>query len=415
MGKILDSLVAKGKTLTDEQKEHLSLIEELVAAAVSADDGFNSFKAEFQKHLEANAETLGGLKEQILQAAAKLDKAAAGALRETTSEVRKVLEANKEAILAIKANSKLNVKFELPLRAAATVTSGTPIDGDTRFPVPDVDSVLGRIPQLTGNILDDVRSTPTTRDAIVYLDELPIEGEPKFIGKGKQKPEMSFTYKNAVALVKKIAVIIKVWDEDLDDIDFLESDVYYKIVRELRRVINLQIIQGGATDDDLKGIIPVATAYNNEGLAGQVTTPTTADAVYAAAWGGGFEGIVPAYMHPQDIAAMRLAKDSTGNYLSDAPALQGISIKQNPALEPGEVLACIADKLNIRVRKNITVEVIVGAIRDANGVLGTDDEFNCVSFRGEARLAMYIKENDTKAFVHGTIASIKADIAAPDA
>lgn len=418
MGKIIERLVAKGKVLTDEQREHLSLMEELVAEAISADADFVSFRDEFRKGMDANVETFEGIRAEVLKAAAELDKISKSATRDVKSIVRKTLEVNAENIKAVGSRAKTRAEFELPLRAAATVTSGTPIDGDMHFPIPDLDREIGRIPQLRGNILDDVRATPTQKDAIVYLDELPISGEPKFIGKGKQKPEMSFTYENAVALVKKIAIIVKVWNEDLDDIDFLESDVYFKIVRELRRVINIQIIQGGTTADDLSGIVPEATAYNNAALSGTVTTPTTADAVYALAaqiWGEGYEGTPVVYMNAQDIAAMRLSKDKNGNYLNDAPALEGIVIRQNPAIAAGEMLGGLMDKLNIRIRKNILVEVIVGAIRDANGVVGTDDEFNCVSFRGEARLAMYIKENDKKAFVHGTIAAIKADIAKPDA
>jgi HK97 family phage major capsid protein len=418
MGKILERLVAKGKTMTDEQKDHLSLIEELVIEAVASDEGVTSFRDEFRKQMTANGETLEELRSEILKAASELDKAAKGAMRGSSSAIREVIEKNLEAIKAVGKSKTGTARFELPLRAAATVTSGTPITGDQRFPIPDLDTVIGRIPQIQGNILDDIRATPTSKDAIVYLDELPIEGEPKFIGKGKQKPEMSFTYKNAIALVKKVAVIVKVWEEDLDDIDFLESDVYYNIVRELRRVINLQLIQGGSTDDDLTGIVPVATAYNNTSLSGQVKMPTIADAIYAAAaqiWGAGYEGVLTAYLNPQDIAAMRLTKDANGNYMNDAPALQGIVIKQNPAIEPGDLLVGLMEKVNIRIRKNITVEVIVGAIRDTSGVVGTDDEFNCVSFRGEARLAEYIKANDTKAFVTGTIAAIKSDIASADA
>jgi HK97 family phage major capsid protein len=419
MGKILESLVAKGKKLTDEQREHLALVEELVAEAVSSDSGFGSFREEFRERMDANATTLEEFREDILKAAAQMDKLAAAGVSAATSDIRKVLEANKEAILAVrKTRGKAIAKFDLPLRAAATVTSGTPITGDVHIPMPDLDGQIGRIPQIAGNILDDVRATPTSKDMVVYLNELPIEGAPKFIGKGKQKPEMSFTYKNATTLVKKIAVIVKVWEEDLDDIDFLESDVYANIVRELRRVINLEIIQGGSTADDLSGIVPVATAYNNAAMAGLVVTPTTADALYAAAaqiWGAGYTGVVTAYMNPQDIAAMRLTKDTNGNYLNDAPALQGITIRQNPAIAAGEVLVGLMDKLNVRIRKNIEVEAIVGSIRDASGVIGTDDEFNCISFRGEARLAMYIKSNDTAAFVHGTLAAIKADITKADA
>jgi HK97 family phage major capsid protein len=282
------------------------------------------------------------------------------------------------------------------------------------LPVPELDNEIGSIPDPVRTILQDVDTSPTSATRIVYIDEVPKDGDAAFIKEGTLKPAVSVGWKTAYSDVKKVAETIKISNEMLEDIDFVTGEVESLARRVVETKIAQEILNGNGVDPRLKGVIMQVGGFITPAYANSVINPNTADVLMCAASqirDLGYTGQITAYLNSSEISKMKLIKDANGNYMSFGTVLEGITIKANPDLGSGQFLIGDFSKIHVRIKKDLTLDWGYGTVTDSNGDVKSDWEMNFITLRCEARLAEYIKENDLKAFVYDNIATVAADIA----
>ena len=331
---------------------------------------------------------------------------------EKIKSLREFIRENADKIKALKNNqgASLNLTFK-----ADRITVGGNINSDPQYlPMPEADNEIGRIPTLERTILQDVDSRGTSSTRIVYIDELPVEGNAAFIAEGTLKPSASKTWKTAYADVKKVAVTAKVSNEMLEDIDFVEGEIEAMVEELVTVKIEQGILEGDGNGQNLKGIVPQVGGFITPVYTGSVKTPNTADVIFVVASqirDLGYKGNLTIYLNSSEINKMRLVKDANGNYMSFGTILENITIKSNPDLDGGEFLIGDFKKIHVRFKKEIGLEWGYGTVTDEDGEVKSDWEMNFITVRCEARLAMYVKTNDIKGFVFDNIDTVKADIA----
>lgn len=419
MGKFTDAVLASGKKVSDEARSLLEHFESIIMD-ISAEEkrGTESLFNEVKGLVEVNSKDLGEHKETLLAVAAKVDRQVEGVIRNGADRFMDAVKAKTEEIKAL-ANGN-GGKVSLTIKAAA----GDPVATDPNYPeglpVPQLDSTIGRIPMPMGTLLDDADVATYGQQArpITFIDETPYEGDANWWEKGLKKDQVSWGYVSSTALVKTIAVITRAYKYDLVDLEFLRQDIYRKLTVLLRRKVTRDLLLGVTPSNPAAptGLTSVAVAYNNPTASGTVKFANIADAISAMTSQirtAGYEGQIIARISPAAYALLTSSKDENGNYLDYSRALAGIVVREDPGMTGMTALVGIFENYHVRLFGDITIDIIVGSILDGDGVVvGTDHEFNIVTFRAEQRLAEYVRQNERPSFVTGDLDAIIDDISA---
>lgn len=147
-------------------------------------------------------------------------------------------------------------------------------------------------------------------------------GRPGVVGENGKKPGATApAFETKTLPLRKIAGWVCQSDEMAEDADFLSSIINEQLLDELKRAEEEQIVSGTGTGNDLTGILAtpgifseaVATAKANDVL----ETMYKVKAKIEAASGLSVDAVI---VNPEDIAGIRLATDSNGQYLFGGPA-----------------------------------------------------------------------------------------------
>lgn len=412
------------KALDEQGQEMLQALLDEIEALYSASDEeggaelvaaleakVEELKAKLPEGEAASAETVQAVEEEVKKlntAIANLKNGDTG--RVGAKSIREQIREKADEIKGLRANKNASLTMEVK----APMTTGANITSDPRYlPMPELDNEIGRIVNPVRTVLQDVNVSTTSANRIAYVDELPKNGDAAFIKEGTLKPQVDFSWKSAYADVKKVAMTTKLSTEMLEDIEFVEGEVE-RLARETVEIkIGKEILSGDGVDPNLLGITTQVGGFITPAYSGSVSNPNTADILMVAAsqiWDLGYTGRLTAYLNSSEINKMKLVKDANGNYMSFGTILENIDIKPNPDLTAGAFLIGDFSKVNVKMRKDLTLEWGYGTVEDADGKVKSDWEMNFTTLRCEARLAEYIKTNDLKAFVYDNLATVKADI-----
>lgn len=242
----------------------------------------------------------------------------------------------------------------------------------------------------------------------------------------------SFRFTQQYIQVQNIQAMSKITNELLADLAQAQNEVQTEIIELLQLYLDKQILLGNGSAPQLKGILQYAQSIASGATLGlSVTAPNNYDAILAAilqirtngvasgtALGGEIINIfdpTDIVMHPADVAAMNMTKDTLNRYILDQmtyPAIQdglgvkmidGLRITENIGMTKGSVLVMDATKSHVRIREDAEI---------ALGYVNTDFQDNMITVRGRIRAAHYIKNIQTNAFVSDTFANIKTAIGA---
>jgi HK97 family phage major capsid protein len=163
---------------------------------------------------------------------------------------------------------------------------------------------------------------------------------------------------------------------------------------------------GNGAAPHLAGITTLVNAYTYTGLNTEVTSPSTADAIYAALTQVYVNKYVPngILMHPTDVAKMNLIKDKNEQYVlppfMSAQGLQidGIPIKVNTGMTVGYFLLGDFTKASVWFRKGIDIR-----IWDQND---TDPIYNYKTITADMSAAFKVPQTNYDAFVYDAIADV---------
>ena len=179
------------------------------------------------------------------------------------------------------------------------------VDGIKRDPA-TITNMMGIIPVggTDGNVVRFVKESSWTDNAAATAE-----------GSAPTDSEFQLTAEDAV--VQKMAAVMTISQEMLDDTPALSSYLGQRIPAKLSAVIDDQLIGGSGSSPNLKGLLNGGTAWAAGGFANAIDEAQELDVIYVALnqlalANFSANGIV---LNPTDFHKMALLKDTTNEYL----------------------------------------------------------------------------------------------------
>lgn len=412
MEKEKEELLNAIKSQVAEAKEGLATAEEVVelkSQLVAFEEKFNA---------EPDTTEIDGLKSQIeelgLELKAQKENASVKTYGSFKEEVRAKLEENLEGLKAVAKGEK-----QLTFKAVGTMTmaSITGAEAD-RLPEPMYVPGVTAIPTKMPFYMEFADVQGINSATLVWVDEANEEGDAGWTAEGGVKPLQDNEYVPAVSNAKKVAGVIKVSEEMLEDLDFMASE----IDRKLRQKHDLKLEDGllngdsGSDPNEVDGVILNAPAYiTSTSLSATIIEPNNFDAIVAAICqvvnssdGAYYPSTV--FVNPDDACAMDLAKSTDGVYVlppfTDATGrnISGVRVVAKTKIPTGYFLIGDFSKSHVRIYKDF--EITVGWEND-------DFRKNLRTIIGESRVHHYVSTNEYSAFVYDQFSVVIADLLKP--
>lgn len=235
-------------------------------------------------------------------------------------------------------------------------------------------------------------------NAISYFVEAGLEGAFTTVAEGGAKPQIHVVDPTAVTdALKKIAGFIKFTDEMVEDLDFYVSEINGRLLYELARMEEQQLLNGSGTGSNVQGLLLRSGIQTETG----VSKADNADAVFRAmtkvATGSGLDadGVV---INPLDYQNFRLKTDANGQYfgggffageygvgtLVSQPPLWGLRTVVTPAIAAGTVLVgAFAQAATVYRKGGLRVE--------STNSHASDFTSNLITTRVEERIALAVR------------------------
>jgi HK97 family phage major capsid protein len=323
-------------------------------------------------------------------------------------QVAEQLESNRDALKALKGNANAS---DVVIKVAGTQTTGNitlPVATPASYSYQN-DLALIAATDLIPFVQNWTDNGTTDRVSLAYVDEVSQEGDAAFIGEGVVKPLIDIDYEIRYSNAKKVAGKIKVSEEALDDIPFMQAEINRKLRQRHDLALQQGILNGDGTGANLTGITTVAAAFAAGGLAVSVDDAQNYDvivATYNQILVTSDSNYIPnaVFVHPTDATLMKLTKDVDGNYImppfatDSGDVVNNVRVVQNTKIPVGFFLMGDFTKAHVRTYKDYTVRV---------GYTGDDFEKNLVTILGESRCHLWISENEKIAFVYDEFATAK--------
>lgn len=234
-------------------------------------------------------------------------------------------------------------------------------------------------------LIDIVPNTTTGAASIDYFEETTFTNNAAETSEGATKPEAALALTLRNAPVRKIAVLLPITDEQLEDVPRVRSYVNDRLPFMVRQRLSGQIVSGDGSAPNLRGILNVSGIQTQ--AKGSDPTP---DAVYKAMvlvmTGTGQAMPDAAVFNPLDWQDVRLLRTSDGIYIWGSPSDAGPeriwglrvvlaqTMTQNTA-----VVGDFGHYSELAIRKGLTVDV---------GLNSDDFAKNRQTFRAELRCAL---------------------------
>lgn len=238
----------------------------------------------------------------------------------------------------------------------------------------------------------------TSSNAIEYIRETGFSNNAAPVAEGAEKPESNLTIEKVSTPVRTIAHWIRVSNQILADAPMLESYLNNRMLWGLSYVEEQQILAGDGTGENILGIIPQATAFDN---ARRKATDTEIDTIRRAMT----QVRLAEYradviiLNPADWENIELQKTTDGAYIwanpagLQGPTLWGLPVIETTAVEEGEfIVGALRMAAQIWDREEAKIELFR---EDRDNVIK-----NLVTIRAEERLALEVTRPE--AIIYGT-------------
>lgn len=288
--------------------------------------------------------------------------------------------------------ARMNLKAVTNITSATTGTGGVGVAIEpTRVP----GIITGPERQFT--IRDLIMPGRTGSNAIEFVQESGFQNMAAMVAEGTAKPQSDLSFELVTTTVKTIAHWFRASKQVLADIPLLQSYINGRAIYGLKYKEEEQLIAGDGTGQNLLGLIPQATAFD-DGL--RKTGDTKIDTLRRAI----LQVRIAEYrasaiaLNPIDWADIELQKDDNGSYIwvnvqeGGAQRMWRLPVVDTNAVPEGEFLV---GAMNIAAqvfdREDAAVEV---STED-----GDNFRNNMVTIRAEERLALAVYRPES--FVHG--------------
>jgi HK97 family phage major capsid protein len=326
------------------------------------------------------------------------------------SSTKSLLSEKREELAAIKGNSDKKLAFKV----AGTMLGSTNISGGN-VPVEQRLPGLDIVPSRRVRLLDIVSRGSAESNVISWVSQANKDGAAGQTAEGAAKNQIDFDLVVNNESLKKTTAYIKISEEMLSDIAFIESEINNELMREILKAVEAQVYSGDGTANNLNGIVTQASAFAAGSFAGTVDNANVADVLTVAANQIRLaEHDAPSYimLNPSDLTALKLIKTSTTDkryvdrlvMVAGEMSLDGIPIIETTLVAQDTFL--IGDFAKSTVYDKGMVDIKVGYEND-------DFTKNLVTILAEWRGLNIIKTNDASAFVTGTISVAAAALETP--
>lgn len=292
------------------------------------------------------------------------------------------------------------VKIELDKKDATTIMGNgatTRVEVDKNISTPIYQPWLFAVANVTR----------TTSPTVIYVDKSAPEGTPAFVAEGGTKPLISWEYEPKTVNVKKVAAVSKFTTEVATDIDGFVTELTRDLASQIRAKSENDILSGDGAGGGIVGVESNMPGYTLGTI--KVNNPNTFDAIIAAATqvkSSAMGAFTPthAVLNPQDVANMKLAKNTNGDYVMpwefEGNPLE-LKIVESANRPVGSLI--VGDFKYLNIKEYVDMELIFGHEND-------DIRKNLMTVVAETRFAPYIKTAEKYAFVSDTIANITTAI-----
>lgn len=303
-----------------------------------------------------------------------------------------------ERLQSVKSDGQSRFSVSAPEFKANTDTQASPAALAPATVQIDTNIVTGVRRRLT--VADLLGSGTLSGNAITYFVEGAVEGDFTTVAEGGQKPQIHYADPTAVTeALKKIAAYIKENDEMVEDLPFLASAINNRLLYNLGLFEENQLLSGNGTGTNIKGLLSRSgiqtMGAGTDAAAGNPDTLFKAMTAVATGSGLDADGII---INPTDYQALRLSKDSNGQYFGGGffageygnggvtmqPPLWGLRTVVTPAVTAGTVVVGNFQQSSTVYRK--------GGVRvEATNSNENDFTNNKVTIRAEERVALAVR------------------------
>lgn len=326
-----------------------------------------------------------------------------------TTDLRAALEANKAHLAALKSGGKReNMQgFTIEVnKVVGTMLESANISGGN-VPVEQRVAGFNTIASRRVRLMDLFSKGVASSNIISWVYQSGKEGAAGGTAEGVLKNQIDFNLVVASQVVCKRTAFIKVSDEMIDDIDFIQSEINNELMRELMKDIELTSYSGNGTAPNLNGIRTVAPAFAAGSFALAVDNANQVDVLAVA-----INQILIAeqsmptaiLMHPTDVTKLKLVKVTSTDkryvdrlmIVGSTLLMDGVQIIPTTLVTVGEYLIGSFDMATMYEKGGLSIEV---------GLDADDFTKNLRTIRAEWRGALVVKNNDRTAFVKGVFAT----------
>jgi len=252
-------------------------------------------------------------------------------------------------------------------------------------------------PDRAEHVRDILTQGVTSQNSIGYIKEEAYSDATDVTTEGAEYKQGDFDLKLYTANVRKITNYIILSEEMLEDVEGLTSYILARLPKKIKLKEDQQILFGAGTGVQLNGIATQADAYS-DALADSTVTriDVLADAIRQVRVDEYRANYI--LLHPTDVSAIRLEKDTTGRYIMPwifsgaTPTVGGVPIMETTAMTADKFL--VGDftmGAQIFDRKQVAIEFSKES--EDNFVKGM------VTVRGSERLALAVYR--PSAFTYG--------------
>lgn len=352
------------------------------------------------------------LKEQGL-AIAKINTPEGGS--EEANTLKQALLDNKDAINALKGEDRGKVNFTI--KAPGTMTFTSNVSGGN-IPVEDRLEGFNVIATRRTSMLDVVSTRNTNANVVSWVYQANKDGSTGGTAEGATKNQIDFDLVVANEAVKKRSNFIKVSDEMLDDITWLEGEINTELLKELLLDVEGQVYSGDNTGANLNGIATVAPAFSpTAAFATAVETPNIVDVIVASvdqieAANQDAQNLI-AFLNPSVVNKLLTEKvTATDKRYVDRLTMVGQTLMidgttriiKSTLIPSTDFLVGDFSKALLVSRQSVDIQM---------GLDADDFTKNLKTIRAEWRGLNIVKNNDRSAFVKGVIATAITAITKP--
>ena len=263
-----------------------------------------------------------------------------------------------------------------------------------------VDRTIVQAPRQRLVIADLLGSGTLDGNAISYFVENgPVEGAFTTVAENGAKPQLHVPDPSPVTdALSKIAGWVRFTDEMMEDLSFLVSEINTRLLYELARVEEGQLLNGDGAGSNLTGLLNRSGVQTHGRAAGVSVADVVFQAITKVQTGAALDadGLV---INPIDYQELRLAKDGNGQYfgggyfagqygqggIMEQPPVWGLRTVVSPAVPAGTALVGAFAQAATVYRK--------GGVR-VQSTNSHEDDFthNRVIVRAEERLALAVRK-----------------------